>query len=168
MGVWTLLILVVCPPAQTSLTPTLFQALCWVMETPVLGEAGSQCSQSDHLQRVRKHFTPFAGSLCSSLTPLRSSSHGPFPIQRAHLPSLTAWSREIKVWSACLHTLVSSRVTGTHLLQLLAWWGQGGSVREQSRPLRGSRAGGRVVPGSRTAGAGSPWLQEAAAGSPHR
>lgn len=68
MGVWTLLIPVVCPPAQTSLTPTLFQALCWVMETPVLGEEGSQCSQSDHLQRVRKHFSPFAGSLCSSLT----------------------------------------------------------------------------------------------------
>lgn len=41
----------------------------------------------------------------------------------------------MKVWSTCLHTLVSSRVTGTHLLQLLAWWEQGGSIREQSRPL---------------------------------
>jgi hypothetical protein len=45
---------------------------------------------------------------------------------KAHLPSLTACSREMKVLSACLHTSVSSRVTGTHLLQLLAWWRQGG------------------------------------------
>lgn len=53
---------------------------------------------------------------------------------RPHLPSRTACSREMKVLSVCLHTSVSSRVTGTHLLQLLAWWGQGGGVREQSRP----------------------------------
>lgn len=44
---------------------------------------------------------------------------------RAYLPSLTACNREMKVWSACLHTSVSSRVTGTHLFQLLACWGQG-------------------------------------------
>lgn len=72
----------------------------------------------------RKHFFPFSGSLCSFVTHTWILIHSPFSIHRAHLPSLTACSREIKVWSACLHTLVSSRVTGTHLLQLLAWWGK--------------------------------------------
>lgn len=105
---------------------------------PTPGEAGSQRSQSDCLLWSSEAFLSLLWvSVLLSDPRLDLHPMAPSLFSRAHLPSRTACSREMKVLSACLHTSVSSRITGTHLLQLLAWWGQGGGVREQSKLLWG-------------------------------